>query len=371
MEFVSSKKTYFILGAILLVAVALPASVYLFQSGYFDTRNRAAVDESEDDNNETVDISGNIVAQWNFNEESGDSAMNNAGDSSCRDNPAGCDGILVNMDDTSGRDVSTTSGWTSVNKRNGDGALMFDGENDRVKLTKPSVFKEQIFSIGAWINISEIGSKGGIFGFNNSNGYKGWVLRVQDDGTLRFVTMNAGGGAIDAVNSASPLEIDTWYYVVVTLDESSVKLYLDAVQIDEDEDKQEVIYGATHYPQIGRQSGHTANRFTGVMDTMRFWDIALSSDQIAQLYAYTDFENMEDDEDPTPDDPTPDPDDCANMDVNEDGEITLSDYSLFVEDYVDNRHNNQYQGRSDFNEDEDLTLSDYALFVACYVASRQ
>jgi hypothetical protein len=58
---------------------------------------------------------------------------------------------------------------------------------------------------------------------------------------------------------------------------------------------------------------------------------------------------------------------CSYADINEDGSIDMTDYSLFVEDYLDYRDEDIYNERSDFNEDQAVTMSDYALFVTCYL----
>lgn len=58
---------------------------------------------------------------------------------------------------------------------------------------------------------------------------------------------------------------------------------------------------------------------------------------------------------------------CSYADINEDGSVSMTDYALFVEDYMDYRDNDEYNERSDFNDDEAVTMSDYSLFVNCYL----
>ena len=76
---------------------------------------------------ETPASTSNLVAQWNFNETSGTTAVSGG---TCG---TGCNGTLTNMI-TSGQDATASDGWTANNKRWGAGALMFDGVDGYVNI---------------------------------------------------------------------------------------------------------------------------------------------------------------------------------------------------------------------------------------------
>jgi hypothetical protein len=54
-------------------------------------------------------------------------------------------------------------------------------------------------------------------------------------------------------------------------------------------------------------------------------------------------------------------------DLDGDGEISVSDYALFVSDYLAYKSDGTVNPRSDFNEDDSISVSDYALFIQYYL----
>jgi len=84
-------------------------------------------------NGETPYSTTNMVAQWNFNETSGTTAVSGG---TCG---TSCNGTLTNMT-TTGQDAGVLTGWTSNNRRWGSGALMFDGTNDYVNAGTNAAF---------------------------------------------------------------------------------------------------------------------------------------------------------------------------------------------------------------------------------------
>jgi hypothetical protein len=73
-----------------------------------------------------------LVAQWNFNETSGTTAVSGG---SCG---TSCNGTLTNFASTGSQDAAIGTGWTANNRRWGSGALMFDGVDDYVIDSSPS-----------------------------------------------------------------------------------------------------------------------------------------------------------------------------------------------------------------------------------------
>lgn len=57
-------------------------------------------------------------------------------------------------------------------------------------------------------------------------------------------------------------------------------------------------------------------------------------------------------------------------DINNDGEINLADYSIFVQDYVACKQSNNCNSRSDLNQDDLVNLQDYVIFLEAYLEAR-
>ncbi|KKQ07715.1 MAG: hypothetical protein US20_C0032G0002, partial [Candidatus Pacebacteria bacterium GW2011_GWF1_36_5] len=102
---------------------------------------------------ETPASSTGLVAQWNFNETSGVTAVSGG---TCG---TSCNGTLTNMTTTS-QDAAAMTGWTANNRRWGAGALMFDGSNDYVNAgSDSSIDNITSKTFCTWINLrTQIGS---------------------------------------------------------------------------------------------------------------------------------------------------------------------------------------------------------------------
>ncbi len=84
---------------------------------------------------------------------------------------------------------------------------------------------------------------------------------------------------------------------------------------------------------------------------------------------------------PEPDPPTPPPSDPPDDpeqppapddpdlrgDLNKDGKISVTDYSLFINDYLEFVTTENFNVRSDFNGDHKISISDYSAFIKAYV----
>jgi hypothetical protein len=184
-------------------------------------------------------------------------------------------------------------GWTSNNKRWGSGALMFDGTDACVTLADSSEYKLQQFSIEVWFMVNEdASSHNTIFGNTDTNSYYGYIFRVNSSTRLQFVSLTSTGGTLDSVESPFTLEVGRWYYAAVTLDGSSVKLYVDGKLVAEDSSQQTLVYTTTHYPYIGKQAPAAGylNYFDGIMDSVRFYSRALTAGEVLSNYNAGDIE---------------------------------------------------------------------------------
>ncbi len=171
-----------------------------------------------------------LLGQWNFNEASGITADN---EGSCG---SSCDGTLTSFSNTTGQDVAVGSGWTSDNRRWGEGALMFDGKNDYIEVTDNGDFdfeRTDNFTIGAWIN-SELDSVGTILAkMGNSGTYQGYDFLLGTDGSLKVHIIGTWDTSALYVTGTRVINDGRWHYVVMTYDGTSlasgINLYVDGV----------------------------------------------------------------------------------------------------------------------------------------------
>jgi hypothetical protein len=219
---------------------------------------------------ETASSSAGLVAQWNFNETSGNTA---ASGGSCG---AACNGTLTNFADTTGQDVAASSGWTSTHRRWGTGALMLDGVNDYVSVADSvSLRGMSALTIEAWIfkgtkEIKVVGK------WSPSNQY---ILR-ETSGVMQFYTYTNSQIGGNYSFGALP----GWHYYVATYNGSIMKLYRDGIQDSVTYNQSGSINnsaGTTLY--IGSEYDATVPQ-DGIMDVVRIYNRALTSTEILSNY---------------------------------------------------------------------------------------
>ena len=223
-----------------------------------------------------------LVGQWNFNESSGTTAVN---EGSCG---SSCNGTLTNMT-TTGQDVGLGTGWTKDKRRWGDGALMFDGGNDYVSISSNTNLRPSYgFSVEAWVNTDKIGGQYIISHAENGGGDDGWGLRIQEDGRAAFNASNANGWYNQVVESGTVLNSGEWYHLVGIYDSSyNLKIYINGRLENTKQASGSVVYSLTDYVNIGRRGGtYNPNSyfFDGTIDSLRFYTRALTASEIVSNY---------------------------------------------------------------------------------------
>jgi hypothetical protein len=99
-------------------------------------------------------------------------------------------------------------------------------------------------------------------------------------------------GADQYITSANSYNDGRWHYVVVTNDGSTLRLYVDGVQVGT-----KSLLGAspentgTKPIRVGANSRVTppGNLFTGELDEIRIWSVGLTAQQVTSAFAVTDF----------------------------------------------------------------------------------
>ncbi|MGI5825810.1 MAG: LamG-like jellyroll fold domain-containing protein [Patescibacteria group bacterium] len=232
-----------------------------------------------------VDDTG-LVAQWNFNETSGTTAANNAG--SCG---SACDGTLTNFANTSGQDVAAGSGWTSANKRWGNGALKFDGIDDYVSagVNNNFQFGTNPFTIEAWINPSEI--KDGTIvckrDTNSGTGYPVVFFKLDATGYMEALIRDSVGDTTTMTDDQFPIKTGSWYHVVFTREDSDTwKFYINGKQGKEFTESKGNLSSSNLPLYIGVHHYATTYNtfFKGTIDSTRIYSRALSTSEILANY---------------------------------------------------------------------------------------
>ena len=202
-------------------------------------------------------------------------------------------------------------------------------------------FWRNAFSVNVWVNVTseEMVNNACVVGKVNSNNNKNWFLRIEEhSGTSFKMYTDAGASSTTATNTSDDVCDGTWHMLTITYDGTDMIAYIDgnagtAAQPSTPASSNERLV-------IGARDIDGDNPFAGLVDNFRIYDKALSSSQIAALYAAeTPYMNAE-------------------------------RLAFFCSQWLNTNCDagNSYCGGADFEPDGDVDLHDFAVFCSRWMA---
>ena len=197
------------------------------------------------------------------------------------------DGALSNFSDTTTQDAIPSSGWTSSNRRWGEGALMFDGVDDFVSggnSTALDLYSQ--ITLESWVyptyyNVSANPANVIISKTTKDSTNGNWMLLFSAS-KVSF-TIYANNAYYNAANSTI-LPLYNWYHLVGTWDGSTMKLYVNGVNVASTALTGPIPSLAPDI-QIGRLGLiNYLYYFQGILDSTRIYSRALTSSEVLSNY---------------------------------------------------------------------------------------
>jgi len=186
-------------------------------------------------------------------------------------------------DEISGYDFTTVSGAT-YNTGKINNAIYFDGIDDYAQITDDGTLDlNSDFSISFWMRSATSGSNDSMIEKWQSTGARNFVIFQGSSGVL--IAQVSDGTAVNIIGSTD-LSDDAWHHVVFVRDrtgDNQLKLY-----VDNSSDATPVTDGRGTITNnavvaVGRRSNGTQH-WQGYIDDLRFYDKALSTEEISAIY---------------------------------------------------------------------------------------
>jgi hypothetical protein len=208
--------------------------------------------------------SGTLIGHWKLDEGSGTAVADASGN--------GRNGNLLN---------GTT--WTTGRL---NGAVSLDGSNDYISLPSIDVTGSAI-TIAAWVKFKSFpsGTDQRIVSKANSSAEAGhwWMLGQINNGAnrLRF-RLKAGGVTSTLIATSGNLSAEVWYHAAAVYDGSSMKLYLNGVQVGSLSKSGSLNTSSSVAVNIGRNPD-AYGLFSGAVDDVRIYSRALTATEISSV----------------------------------------------------------------------------------------
>ncbi|MDD5337712.1 MAG: hypothetical protein PHS02_04485, partial [Candidatus ainarchaeum sp.] len=175
--------------------------------------------------------------------------------------------------------------WNSTGGFNGTGAYEFDGADDYINATTLNL--GNAFTLEAWVKRRGDGHTSGRDIIQQQYGsgapYASWGLSLMEDNRIDFFT-GATDDSFTGGIKTPVLSLDTWYYVVATYSGSNKSIYINGLLVNSTSYSKTIKYSSDPFLLGTWTYNPTGNSFNGVIDGVRIYGRALSSQEILALY---------------------------------------------------------------------------------------
>lgn len=204
-------------------------------------------------------LPGALLAAYSFNEGSGVTAFDSAGD-----HDGGLEGGVT---------------WTEAGRYGG--AIDLDGTNDKVSVADAAELDlTESFTIESWVapdtgsKWRPVISKATKFGGPETAGYALFSSGGEEDPE----GYSANGSSFAAVGGSASLELESWTHLALSSDGETLRLYVEAEEVDSEPAVANSNTAAAL--EFGHVGGVLNSFFNGRIDEIRLYDEALSAAQI-------------------------------------------------------------------------------------------
>ena len=193
-----------------------------------------------------------------------------------------------NANDMSGNGINGTPGSvTYAQDRFGyaNGSLALAGySSSNLKINSTALNLPPDFTVSVWINFTANA------GSENPRvlSTAGYEVGTQTTASSRLAYLNnttLSAGA-PTVNSSNTIPAGVWVQIVGVRVGNELVLYVNGKFAGSVSTTQPPDYSRDFIPEIGGNSGSAADNYAGLVDDLRIYSRALSSDEVAQLYVY-------------------------------------------------------------------------------------
>jgi len=220
--------------------------------------------------------------EWEWTFEGGDPASSTEKNPLISYSQAGSYDVTLTVTNTMGTDEVTIQDFITITSLSyGNLALEFDGMNDYVEITNESAFDfTEAISLEAWIKPAMLSGIQGVMSKNFGNNAHPYQIRLVNDEVLFGFYSNTIGWQPVQTSSAN-LQIGEWVHIACTYNMQYVKIYINGEQ-------KASVYKSFEIPlndqpvEIGRSKDVYYEYFSGIIDEVRIWDIALGQQEVLE-----------------------------------------------------------------------------------------
>lgn len=171
-------------------------------------------------------------------------------------------------------------GWNTFTNPGGAGSIKFTGATAFLSAGSALTIQPTAISAAAWVYASALSGTRAIVGRNpgSTGATEGWLLDANGT-TVRFICSNGTTGA--TASKTSGMATGSWYRLVGTFDNTTVRLYINGVQAATASLSGNLSASTSTALEIGQAVG-ISGIWNGYLNDVSIWNRALSAAEVSQ-----------------------------------------------------------------------------------------
>jgi len=165
------------------------------------------------------------------------------------------------------------------------------GVDEYIKVPNGAIERLSDFTISSWVYADTIAAWSRIFDFGSSTSVNMFLTTSEGNGKMKF-SLSGTNNVSQSVIASSTLPVKTWAFVTVTLGANRLNIYLNGKLVGSGLSFTNRPYdlGATTANYIGKSQWTTDPYFKGNIDDFRFYNYAMTIDEVLASMAMTPIE---------------------------------------------------------------------------------
>ncbi len=184
--------------------------------------------------------------------------------------------------DSIGSNDGTLAGNTWWTTGISGGGLSFDGDGDYVDLPENITLRPARITQLAWVNPATLGGVHPIMSLETTTGTSKGAKLDMYNGIFRFY-VGTGSDEVQYV-SGTVTKANEWYQVVGTYDGTEACIWINGEKVDCEPLSGNILYDTARDNRIGSWAPATPQYFNGIIDEVKVYDLALTGQEISDLY---------------------------------------------------------------------------------------
>lgn len=193
----------------------------------------------------------------------------------------------TNLYKNSVTDLMHGNDFISSTNKDGQAGLgqQFNGLTDYIGISGTTTDNLEKLTLSCWVKPSQQSSWADMISKEDGDYWNaGFGLRRSDNDRFVFTVCDGGKQELTGAEASFIDDSTTWYHVAGSYDGTTMRLFIDGVEVLSGNSASGSIIGTSQDINLGRRVSTAANEFYGSIDEMRFSKVARSSEWIKLSY---------------------------------------------------------------------------------------